>query len=161
LAKPINTSDELIDTLVLSEEQWRKLSEKLAEVDSSHTGQRQHPRVSYRKLAQIAVAIQLPDGQWAKYIVRSRNLSSGGIGFIHGAYVHTDSRCRIIIKNLHGRVVCLEGVVRHCQYLCGTAHDVGVQFDTPIELTDYTEVSPETISVNSGTKAPTAPPATA
>lgn len=161
MAKPINASDELIDTLVLSEDQWRKLSEKLAEVDSSQTGQRQHPRVSYRKLAQIAVAIQLPDGQWAKYIVRSRNLSSGGIGFIHGAYVHTDSKCRIIIKNLRGQVVCLEGVVRHCQYLCGTAHDVGVQFDTAIELTDFAEVSAEVVAGELGTNASKDPPATA
>ena len=161
MAKPPNVSDEIIDTLCLSEEQWCRLSEKLDKIDSAQTGQRQHARVSYRKLAQIAVAIQQPNGQWAKYVVRSRNLSTGGIGFIHGAYVHTDSKCRIIIKNLHGQVVCLEGVVRHCQYLCGTAHDVGVQFDAPIELTDYTEVSPGAISFESGTNAPTAPPATA
>lgn len=150
MPKPSNGSDELIDTLALSEEQWSKLSERLDRVDAYQTGQRVHHRVSYRKLAKIAVAIQQPNGNWAKYVVRSRDLSTGGFGFIHGAYVHTDSKCRLIIKNRDGKVVCLEGTVRHCDYLIGTAHDVGVQFDSPIDIKDFTDIAPDDSMATTG-----------
>ncbi len=137
MPKPDDDSDGLIDTLCLSDEQWQALSKKLDQIVPCETSRRTHKRVSYRKLAQIAVAIQMPDGKWAKYIVRSRDLSPGGIGFIHGAYIHVGSQCRVILKDREGKVVCLEGVVRHCDYLSGTAHDVGVQFDKPINLRPF------------------------
>ena len=76
-------SSQLVDTLRLTDDQWQNLSEKIDRDDTSSNGQRIHPRVIYRKLAQIAVAIQQPNGEWSKYVVRSRNLSPGGIGFIH------------------------------------------------------------------------------
>ena len=141
-------SDQLIDTLRLTDEQWRELSDQLDRVNPYETGQRRHERVGYRKLAQIAVAIQQPNGQWAKYIVRSRDLSPSGIGFIHGSYVHTGSACRVILKDTKGQVVCLEGTVRRSDMIKGTAHNIGVQFLEEINLnrfvSDGSSESPET-----------------
>jgi PilZ domain len=130
-------SDQLIDTLRLTDEQWRELSDQLDRVNPYETGQRRHERISYRKLAQIAVAIQQPNGQWAKYIVRSRDLSPSGIGFIHGSYIHTGSACRVILKDPKGQVVCLEGTVRRCDLVKGTAHNIGVQFREEINLNRF------------------------
>jgi PilZ domain-containing protein len=127
-------SKQLIDTLKLSDEQWRALAEKIEHDDPYVTCQRAHPRIAYRKLSQIAVAVLKPDGQWAKYIVRSRDLSPGGIGFIHGTYLHADSHCRVILKDCQGQVVCLEGVVKRCELVQGTAHDIGVQFNEAINV---------------------------
>ncbi len=132
---------QLIDTLQLSNEQWAELSAKLEQPGAEDGGQRQHKRVPFRKLAQIAVAIQQPDQTWTKYIVRSRDLSSGGIGFIHGSFIHAGSRCRVILKETEGRASCIEGVVRRCELLQGRAHNVGVEFNEPIELDRF--VHPE------------------
>lgn len=127
-------SAQLIDTLQLSESQWAELSTKLDRHTPQDGGQRKHERVPFRKLSQIAVAIQQPDQSWTKYIVRSCDLSSGGIGFIHGSFVHTDSRCRVILRQTDGGAACIEGVVRRCQHLQGRAHIVGVMFNEEIQL---------------------------
>ena len=129
--------DPMIDTLQLSDEQWAELSAKLELFHSTEGGQRRHVRVPFRTLSQIAVAIQKPDQQWAKYIARSRDLSPGGIGFIHGTYVHPGSRCRVIVKDVDGKPACLEGTVRRCDLLMGRAHLVGVQFNEEIRMADF------------------------
>ena len=133
--------DPFIDTLQLSDEQWAELSAKLELFRSSEGGQRKHMRVPFRTLSQIAVAIQKPDEQWAKYIVRSRDLSEGGIGFIHGAYVHAGSHCRVIVKDVEGKPACLEGIVRRCDLLLGRAHVVGLEFNEEIVMSRF--ISPE------------------
>ena len=58
----------------------------------------------------------------------------GGIGFIHGSYIHLGSECRVILKDGHGQVTCLEGIVKRCELVQGTAHDIGVQFNEAIDV---------------------------
>ena len=130
-------SNQPIDTLRLTDEQWHELSQRLDRHDPYVTGQRRHQRVAYRKLAQIAVAVKQQDGQWAKYIVRSRDISPGGIGFIHGSYIHNNSECRIILKNTHGQITRIDGIVKRCELLEGTAHHVGVEFNEEINIASF------------------------
>lgn len=137
MSKHTGGSNQLIDTLHLSDEQWHTLSEKLDRDDPDLTSQRSHRRITYRKLSQIAVAIRQADGKWGKYVVRSRDLSSGGIGFIHGSYIHPGSECRVILKDCQGQVICLDGVVKCCELVEGTAHNVGVQFNEEIDIASF------------------------
>jgi len=137
--KPSGGSNPLIDTLRLNDEQWRALSEKLEREDPNVSGQRKHRRVAHGKLSQIAVAVRQVGGDWAKYIVRSRDLSPGGIGFIHGSFVHLGSECRVILKDCHGQVVRLDGIIKRCELVEGTAHDVGVQFNEEINVAGFVE----------------------
>ncbi len=130
-------SKEVIDTLHLTEAQWKALAERLNDTEPYQMGRRRHERLSYRKLIQIAVAIQLPNGQWAAYAVRSRNISEGGIGFIHGMFVHTGTACRVILKTSDGDTVCVEGVVKCCVLLTGNAHHIGVQFNQEIDIEKF------------------------
>ncbi len=130
-------TNQLIDTLHLSDEQWRTLSEKLDRDNLGVTGKRRYQRISYRKLAQLAIAVQQPNGEWAKYVVRSRDLSPSGIGFIHGTYIHPGSECRVILKDCHGQVACLNGVIKCCRLVEGIAHNVGVQFNEEINIASF------------------------
>ncbi len=125
---------EVIDTLHLTEAQWKALADLIDESGPYQMGRRRYERVSYRKLFQLAVAIQQPNGQWVAYAVRSRNICAGGIGFIHGMYVHTGTACRIILKTSDGEAVCVEGIVKCCTLLTGNAHHVGVQFNQEIDV---------------------------
>ncbi len=139
MSKHANNPSGLIDTLKLTDEQWAELARKLDNAPSNYTGQRRHIRVEYKKLAQIAVAIKVSATQWAKYIVRSRDLSEGGIGFLHGSYVYEGTACRVILKKKNGEVMCLDGVVKHCNHISGTVHKIGVQFNEPIDLCQFTD----------------------
>lgn len=125
---------ELIDTLRLTQEQWQDLAHKLEQVDQNIISQRQFKRIPYRKFAKIAAAIRPPEGEWGKFIVRTHDLSTGGIGIIHGTYIPIGSTCRVILKDRHDKIVCLEGVVKHCEHIQGTAHDIGVAFNEEIDI---------------------------
>ncbi|GAB4110284.1 MAG: hypothetical protein Kow00105_19050 [Phycisphaeraceae bacterium] len=141
MAVASSNPSELIDTLKLTNEQWAELAEKLDRVPTDYRGQRRAVRIEYKKLAQIAVAIKVSGTQWTKYVVRSRDLSEGGIGFLHGAYVHEGSACRVILKDLSDKVICIDGQVKHCVHVSGTVHKVGVQFNEKIDLSQFTEAS--------------------
>ncbi len=127
-------SNELLDTLKLSDEQWQALIDSLGQGLSNYTGQRRHIRTQFRKLSQIAVAIKQSDGQWVKYLVRMRDLSRSGLGFIHGAYVHVGNDCRVILKDATDQLVCIDGTIRRCNLVQGRVHNIGVQFKEEIDI---------------------------
>jgi hypothetical protein len=131
-----DNSDQLVDTLHLSHQQWEAIADKLYQ-DKPGGKKRRHERVAYRKLSQIALAVLRPDGEWGKYIVRSHDLSQGGMGFIHGSFLHIGTHCRVILKDSHRKVNCIDGVVRHCELIEGVAHNVGVEFDEEIDLDSF------------------------
>lgn len=51
--------------------------------------------------------------------------------------------CRIILKDRHDQVVCINGVVKRCEFIEATAHDIGVQFEKDIDIKDYVNSSTE------------------
>lgn len=88
---------------------------------------RRHTRHDYRVL-DVAVAILHPGGGHSRLLVTSRNLSAGGIAFLHGGYVHAGSDCKLVLMRRDGTPMCLSGTVRHCRHLQGSCHEIGVQF---------------------------------
>lgn len=92
---------------------------------------RSHVRHPYR-MADIPMWIEHPDGGRSLFLVYSRNLSRGGISFLHGGYLHTDSDCRIILRDLEMKPIALPGVVRHCRLISGSCHEIGVEFKEEI-----------------------------
>lgn len=92
---------------------------------------RSHVRHPYR-MADIPMWIEHPDGGRSLFLVYSRNLSRGGISFLHGGYLHNDSDCRIILRDRAMKPIALPGVVRHCRLISGSCHEIGVQFKEEI-----------------------------
>ncbi len=93
---------------------------------------RSHVRHPYR-MADIPMCIEHPEGGKSLFLVHGRNLSRGGISFLHGGYVHTDSDCRIILRDLTMKPIALPGVVRHCRLISGSCHEIGVEFNEQID----------------------------
>jgi CheY-like chemotaxis protein len=123
-----------MDHLRLSSDQRRKL---LGHLDRSPGKQlkkcrRRHPRWEYRAL-DIAVSVTHPGGGHSRLLVCSRNLSAGGISFLHGGYLHAGSECTVVLMRRDGVAITLAGVIRHCRYLQGTCHEAGIQFDHEID----------------------------
>lgn len=133
----------LTDTLRLSDEQWGRLSDLLdAQPTAKANNLRRYERVAYRRLSQIAVAFKRGEDDWATFIVRSLDLSPNGIRFIHGTYTYVGSACRVILKAGSSDLLCVEGVVRRCGLIEGTAHDIGVEFDQTIDIAPFVGEEP-------------------
>ncbi len=96
---------------------------------------RRQERIEYR-MPDIAVVVQHPGGGAGKFLVHARNISAGGMAFIHGGYVHPGSDCRVALTRRDGRPLTVAGVIAHCRHLEGPHHEVGIRFRKEIDPTD-------------------------
>ena len=138
--------------LWVSDQQWLSILERLKRgVDddcspadpggaSLATGARRHARraTAFRCLLRLAA----PDNRKADhgtYLVRSRNLSSGGLAFAHHTALHAGTRCTVGLQAPDGTGMILSARVAWCRLIDRRAEDsmtyhVGVQFDQPVSL---------------------------
>ena len=93
---------------------------------------RREKRWSYRA-SDIALIVQHPGGGVGRFLVCSRNLSAGGIGFIHGGFLHPGSECSLLLRHHDGSPMALAGQVAHCRHLSGRHHEIGIQFSEKID----------------------------
>jgi hypothetical protein len=118
-----------------------KQPERTRQVKLLNTMEQAQPARNRRRSARLDV----PDGVtctfsygdkierdiWFKSPIR--NLSDHGIGIIHGAFVYVGSEVILHLKMPDGEVLALGGVVRRCTFVSGKAHDLGIEFQSPID----------------------------
>ena len=129
-----------IDSIRLSDEQWRVLSGQFKRESSGENHKderRRHERVPYQSMLKMAIAVEMSNGSRCIFVVRSDDLSNSGIGFYHGSYLHIDTRVVFLLRHLKGDVHCIEGKVRRCVHVRDHIHKVGVEFGKLIEVSDY------------------------
>ncbi|UCD76725.1 MAG: response regulator [Phycisphaerales bacterium] len=127
-------AESFTDYLKLNSSERNRLLARLARDPARKLGKckRKHRRYSYRTL-DVAMSIVHPGGGQSRLLVTSRNLSAGGIAFLHGGYLHAGSECTLALMRRDGTPICLAGTVRHCRHLQGACHEVGVQFSHEID----------------------------
>ena len=81
----------------------------------------------------------LPDYRTTSHKVRMRNISTSGIGFFHTAFVHKGTRCYIALRSVNGAGVAMGGTITWCRFLSGSTHEVGMQCDESVDLTQFLE----------------------
>lgn len=110
------------------------LSELDRHTPAGRTGvsRRKYKRFNYRA-SDIPMVLVMPGGGVGRFLVSARNLSAGGMSFVHGCFVHPESRCRFMLVPSAGEKMTVGGVVRSCRLLSGRLHEVNVQFDARID----------------------------
>ena len=122
------------DHLRLDPKERRNLLRRLDQVPEQvgNACRRRHTRYEYRAL-DLAVSVLHPGGGESRLLVCSRNLSAGGVAFLHGGYLHPGSDCRLMLMRRDGKPIALMGTVRHCRHLQGSCHEIGLQFAQEID----------------------------
>lgn len=72
-----------------------------------------------------------------RYAVLPRDLSSTGVGFLHGSFMHVDSDCVVSMPTLTGEWIDTPGNVVCCQHVQGKVHEIGVHFRQQIDPTRF------------------------
>ena len=114
----------------------------MAELDRQGEGHRgaelrAEARLPYHSSGGVVTTLHHPGGSVVNYLVRPRNLSRRGVGFLHGNFVHIGSRCQVHLLRLDNRPQAINGTVARCQHVDGLVHEIGVRFDEPIELAHF------------------------
>ncbi len=71
-----------------------------------------------------------------------RNLSTHGMSIIHGQFIHPGSRCRVQLPSLTG-AEDVTGKVLTCRLIAGLVHEICIVFDEAIDLSNFTDFTPE------------------
>jgi CheY-like chemotaxis protein len=114
-------------------EQLKSLLDRLDAKDSIDEGRqdRRSARATFRRSG-VKITVHHPGGTSTERSVLTRDLSAGGLSFIHGGYLHIDTRCDVTLARYVGGTDNVRGVVQRCEHIAGSWHTVGVKFDRRI-----------------------------
>jgi CheY-like chemotaxis protein/HPt (histidine-containing phosphotransfer) domain-containing protein len=98
---------------------------------------REHERYTYRGAPGLLVTIEHPGGSATTYRVMPRNLSSGGLGFLHGNFMYEGTAASLQLRRVDGKMAHVPGKVVRCHHVRGKVHEVGVRFASEINLCDF------------------------
>ncbi len=101
---------------------------------------RKHPRVACNE-TRFAAAIRLSDGAVRTFDVTSHNISLGGISMVLDRYVDPGARCDIILPIGDHEKMGVQGAVVACRQVALMLHEIGVQFDEPLDPEDMDSLS--------------------
>ena len=133
-------TDHTIDTLAITDDQWMQI---VADLDGHAVSRvvrsrRRHPREPlHEKAALHIVRLQNPEANTETYLLRLRNISAGGIGFLHGQEMCPGTPCTVGIRTTEGHMVLVVGHVVRTRQLKGQVEpifEVGIEFNKPIDI---------------------------
>ncbi len=131
------------NTIGVPERELAELMDMLDERGAGHdcNVKRLHARWPFRKTS-LRLTLEHPGGSRAVFQVACRNLSRGGTGVLHNAFVHTGTPCALELPKLDGQSEAIKSSVVRCTHRRGVVHELGVRFDEPIQLSDFVELDP-------------------
>ncbi len=131
-------SSRLIRSIRLSDHRLQQLLDSLdaggQAVPAEAARQRKHERVACR-LHAVVLRITHRD-EAVNFLVPTRNISRGGLGFLHGSMLHQGTPCKLMLVFKDGRKLKADGTVARCRHVSGMIYEVGVKFDREIDLQD-------------------------
>lgn len=123
-----------------------RLNRFLDERDAATEQGDNHPRRDFVRWpfrnTGIPLTLSHPGGSQTTFVVACRNLSSGGIGLLHSAYVHCGTACIVLLPRADGTTSTVQGTVVRCTHLTGTIHEVGIRFESPIDPKQFVQLDP-------------------
>lgn len=129
---------ERIDSLRLRAEQKREILNSLdrcAAAGSPEAQKRDQTRFAYR-VDDVSIKIFVTELDVRHFVVCARNISRGGLAFLHGSFLYEGTRCEACLIRLSGNALLVTGKVVRCRHVTGRVHEVGMAFSEKIELED-------------------------
>ena len=143
LAPPTQETDST--RLWVSDQQWLAILERvqrgqpaLQETTEVENSRRLHPRQKFECRCLLRLS-----GTAGTYIVRSQDISAGGLRFVHGHPLRPSTRCTIALQSDNGPGRILSAVVAWCKEIefydpDVEAYEVGIKFDSAIDIRPFT-----------------------
>jgi hypothetical protein len=120
--------DQALDLNALSEDERRAVFAALEPVPSDRRAHERFPLMS-----QIRLTVRLLEGPAERFWCIPKDISQGGIGFMHGAPLPIGIACLAEMQTPSGESFEVGGRVTRCTPVAGKIHEIGVAFDAPVE----------------------------
>lgn len=99
---------------------------------ASRDTRREHERIPCRKSAVLFELVGMPETM--AFAAPVRNISCGGLCFLHRSMLHVDTPLRMCLLLDNGASFRTAGTVVRARHVMGLIHEVGVKFNKPIDL---------------------------
>ena len=127
--------------LWVSDEQWLSILERVERGQQLDLPGEDCRRLHVREAFTCRCLLRMGSDA-GTYIVRTRDISAGGIRFVHGQYLRPGTRCTVALQpdGRLGRIV--SAVVAWCNEIEYydediEGYEVGVKFDEPLDITRF------------------------
>jgi len=101
---------------------------------------REHPRIKCND-TRFSGAFRLPDGTIREFRLVGRNVSRGGVSFMSDRTATEGSRIDVVLPTREGEMIGVSGQVRSCRNVGFVLHEIGVQFEDPLDETSFGELA--------------------
>lgn len=125
-------------TIRLSDDELKAVLDRLdsAEGDSGKK-KRRAERYEFR-VKGCVLTIQSPGvAASTAYLVPTRDISAGGMSFLHGGFIYPGTKCTAQLISKYGTWKNVDAKVVRCVYVSGSVHEVGIEFLTAIDPAEF------------------------
>jgi hypothetical protein len=140
-------------SLTLNEAQWGQLLDRIESGKGptvpATRDRRDLDATRYPLVRPAAMRVVHPGGNVTSHLVRTRNLSAGGVGILHSSFLHPGTACHFAIKTIHGENVAVPARILWCRHVEGRCHELGLRFDRMLQIDEFVPAK----AAKSGTSA--------
>jgi len=127
--------------LSVSDQQWLAVLDHVQRGEPIDLDPMLNRRLDLREACAMRCLLRLTNRE--TYIVRTRDISAGGLRFVHGQPLRPATRCTIALQPKHGMGRIMSASVAWCKEIEFTdpdleGYDIGINFDTPIDTHPFT-----------------------
>ena len=108
---------------------------------------RAHQRLPY-EVDQVMVTVLHPGGTISSFLVSCRDLSVGGMSFMHRGFLYDGTHCKVHLPTLSGEEHTVCGRITRCLHRSGGMHEIGVCFSHEIDPRHFMNVGVEYAEIN-------------
>ena len=137
--KSSRSHQHVVDTLRLSDKEYRAIIGEIQEPTGARKGEdrRRSVRTPFHEEGMLILEVTSSDNFSLQYLVKCFDISNEGLGFLHSLYVNPGTSCVLTLITIDKKAVRIGGTVVRSQHRKGVVHVVGVKFDEPIELDNF------------------------
>ena len=123
----------------IAEQEWQSLmTDPRAWPEHDGDERRGEARVPHRELAQFVLEIHESDDMITRrFLVRTRDVSSQGIGFLHHRPVDVGADCRVSLLIRRGRLVHRTGTIAACSHRRDGHYEIGMRLRKSVVVSDF------------------------
>ncbi|MEM1422686.1 MAG: response regulator [Planctomycetota bacterium] len=125
-------SNPIVETLRHDSPEVQELLQSAGDCATSPSTKRRHTRWAMQHQKAI-VTVKEDNSVTRNLLVVPRNLSTGGVSFLHGGFLHIGTHCVVTLRTLKGQAIPAKGTVTRCVLRKGGVHEIGVRFETQVD----------------------------
>ena len=132
------SKEQLHDVLKLPTSEVERILQELAQSPQPSGSESARETKRWNLQFQKFVVTLIDENRTKKHlVVVPRDLSTNGVGFLHGGFLHPGSRCFVSMRGNDGKGRSIAGNVVRCRLVRQHVHEVGVKFDDIINPREF------------------------